>query len=78
MELRLTRRERRLLLLGSLLNGVLHILLPELLTDLARMVYDATLDVSFVPRDETARRVRGVGVLSCVLALVVLLVPVEE
>jgi len=78
MELRLTRTERRLLVLGALLNGVAHLAFPGLLTDLVRMVYDAALDVSFVPRDETDRRVRALGVLSCLLVPLLFLVPLEE
>jgi hypothetical protein len=62
MELRLTRTERRLLAAGALLNGLAHLAFPGLLTDLVRMTYDAALDVSFVPRDETDRRVRALGV----------------
>jgi len=78
MELRLSRNERRLLFVWTLLNGLAHLVLPELLTDLVRMVYDAALDVSFVPRDETAKRVQALGVLSCVLAFALLLIPLEE
>jgi hypothetical protein len=78
MELRLSRNERRMLFVGTLLNGLAHLVLPELLTDLIRMTYDVTLDVSFVPRDETARRVQILGALSCVLAFVLFLIPLEE
>ena len=78
MELRLTRTERRLLAVGALLNGLAHLAFPGLLTDLVRMVYDAALDVSFVPRDETDRRVRALGLLSCLLVPLLFLVPLEE
>ncbi|MFC7229098.1 hypothetical protein N0B31_16965 [Salinirubellus salinus] len=78
MELRLTRTERRVLAVGALLNGLAHLAFPGLLTDLVRMVYDAALDVSFVPRDETDRRVRALGVLSCLLVPLLFLVPLEE
>lgn len=78
MELRLSRTERRLLFAGTLVNGLAHLVLPELLTDLVRMIYDATLDVSFVPRDETARRVQALGALSCLLAFALFLIPLEE
>ena len=67
-----------MLFVGTLLNGLAHLVLPELLTDLIRMTYDVTLDVSFVPRDETARRVQILGALSCVLAFVLFLIPLEE
>jgi hypothetical protein len=78
MELRLSRNERRMLFVGTLLNGLAHLILPELLTDLIRMTYDVALDVSFVPRDETAQRVQILGALSCVLAFGFFLVPLDE
>jgi hypothetical protein len=61
----LSSAERRLAGRGALTLGLLHVLLPELLVDVVRFVYDVALDVSFVPRDRTARRVRllGVGLL---------------
>jgi hypothetical protein len=75
MELRLTPTERRLAVVGALLSGVVHILLPELLIDLARFGYDAVLDVSFVSRDETAQRVRLLGVVSVLFAAAIQVVP---
>lgn len=58
----LSPAERRLAGRGALAVGLLHLLLPELLVDVVRVVYDVALDVSFVPRDRTARRVRLLGV----------------
>ena len=58
----LSPAERRLASRGALAVGLLHLLLPELLIDLVRFCYDVALDVSFVPRDRTARRVRLLGV----------------
>ncbi|MEF8843758.1 MAG: hypothetical protein V5A62_19405 [Haloarculaceae archaeon] len=54
--------ERRLAGRGALAVGILHVLLPELLVDALRFAYDVLLDVSFVPRDRTARRIRLLGV----------------
>lgn len=67
----LTSAERRLAGRGALAVGLLHVLLPELLVDVVRFCYDLALDVSFVPRDGTARRVRllGVGLFLLGLAL---------
>ena len=59
----LSSAERRLASRGALAVGLLHVLLPELLVDVVRFVYDVALDVSFVPRDRTARRVRLLGVV---------------
>ena len=58
----LSPAERRLAGRGALVVGLLHVLLPELLVDVVRFCYDIALDVSFVPRDRTARRVRLLGV----------------
>ena len=58
----LTSDERRLASRGALAVGLLHVLLPELLVDVVRFVYDVVLDVSFVPRDRTAHRVRLFGI----------------
>lgn len=57
----LSPAERRLAGRGALAVGLLHLLLPELLVDVVRVVYDVALDVSFVPRDRTASRVRLLG-----------------
>ena len=57
----LSPAERRLASRGALAVGLLHVLLPELLIDAVRFCYDVGLDVSFVPRDRTARRVRLLG-----------------
>jgi hypothetical protein len=57
-----TSAERRLAGRGALAAGLLHVLLPELVLDAVRFAYDVVLDVSFVPRDGTARRVRLLGV----------------
>ena len=59
----LSSAERRLASRGALAVGLLHVLLPELLVDVVRFVYDVALDVSVVPRDRTARRVRLLGVV---------------
>jgi hypothetical protein len=61
----LSSAERRLTGWGALAVGLLHVLLPELLVDVVRFLHDVALDVSLVPRDGTARRVRllGVGLL---------------
>lgn len=75
MELRLTPTERRLAVTGTTLSGLIHLLLPELCIDIVRLSYDAVLDVSFVARDETARRVRLLGVLSLLLAVLLWVVP---
>ena len=53
--------ERRVAGRGALAVGLLHVLLPELLVDVVRFVSEAALDVSVVPRDRTARRVRLFG-----------------
>jgi hypothetical protein len=66
----LTSAERRLAARGALAAGLLHVLLPELLVDVVRFCYDVALDVSFVPRDRTARRVRFLGVALLALGLV--------
>ena len=58
----LSPTDRRRLGRGALAAGLLGLVLPELLIDVARFVYDAALDVSFLPRDRTARRVRLLGV----------------
>lgn len=57
----LSPAERRLASRGALAVGLLQVLLPELLVDIVRFGYDVVLDVSFVPRDRTARRVRLLG-----------------
>ena len=57
----LSSSERRCAGRGALAVGLLHVLLPELLVDVVRVVSEAALDVSFVPRDRTARRVRLLG-----------------
>ena len=66
----LTSAERRLAGRGALAVGLLHVLLPELLVDVVRFCYDVGLDVSFVPRDRTARRVRLFGVALFLLGVV--------
>jgi len=66
----LTSAERRLAGRGALAAGLLYVLLPELLLDAARLVYDVALDVSFVPRDRTARRVRLLGIVLVLAGLV--------
>lgn len=65
-----TSAERRLAGRGALAVGLLHVLLPELLVDVVRFCYDVGLDVSFVPRDRTARRVRLLGVVLLLFGLV--------
>jgi hypothetical protein len=65
-----TSAERRLAGRGTLAVGLLHVLLPELLVDVVRFCYDVALDVSFVPRDRTARRVRLLGLAFLALGLV--------
>jgi hypothetical protein len=66
----LSSAERRLASRGAVAVGLLHVLLPELLVDAARLLYDLVLDVSFVPRDRTARRVRILGVVLLAVGLV--------
>jgi hypothetical protein len=66
----LSSAERRLAGRGALAVGLLHVLLPELLVDAVRFAYDVALDVSFVPRDRTAYRVRLLGVALLLLGLV--------
>jgi hypothetical protein len=75
MELRLTRRERRTAALLAAATGLVHLLLPELFIDLARLSYDAVLDVSLVARDGTVGRVRLAGVGCCLVAVLVWLAP---
>jgi hypothetical protein len=66
----LSSAERRLAGRGALAVGLLHVLLPELLVDAVRFAYDVALDVSFVPRDRTAHRVRLLGVALLLLGIV--------
>jgi len=66
----LSTAERRLAGRGALAVGLLHVLLPELLVDAVRFLYDVVLDVSFVPRDRTAGRVRLLGVALLALGVV--------
>jgi hypothetical protein len=73
----LSSAERRLAGRGTLVVGLLHVLLPELFVDVARFVSDVLFDVSFVPRDRTARRVRLLGAGCCVLGVVIALVRAE-
>ena len=52
----------RLVGLGLVLTGVVHLLRPGALLATARVAYDRTLNVRFEPRDGTASRVRLAGV----------------
>lgn len=67
----LSSTERRVAGRGALVVGLLHVLLPELLVDVIRFASEATLDVSLVPRDRTASRVRllGAALALCGIAL---------
>jgi hypothetical protein len=51
------------------LAGLAHLLLPDLVLDLARTVHGRTLDVVLLPRDGATRRVRLAGVALVALGL---------
>jgi hypothetical protein len=53
------------------LVGLAHLLLPDLVLDLARTAYGRTLDVVLLPRDGATRRVRLAGVALVALGLAV-------
>jgi len=70
MRLDLSTGERRLVRAALLAAGVAHLLVPGLLLRGARFAYDRALDVRFVARDDTVRRVRLVGLAMVAVAVV--------
>jgi hypothetical protein len=68
MRIDVSRIERRLALLGLGAFGIVHVLVPEFLLRSARSAYGLALDVEFTPRENAARRVRLVGLLSLIAA----------
>lgn len=69
MRIDLSRSEKRLGVLGVGAFGLSHVVAPQFLLRTARVVYGFALDVEFRPRGDAARRVRLIGFVAIVGAV---------
>lgn len=66
----LTKMERRLLWIGTVSAGVLHLLMPGVLLSMAQLGYRWVLAVEFTPKSGSRQRVRLLGIVFLALGAI--------